>query len=203
MPDGGLSRRAALRSAVARCAQAGLATLSATLETSDKEFWGLDVRLVPETLVPRPDTEILVEAALKAVPDHRAPLRVLDLGTGSGCILVALLRELPNAHGVGLDRSPAALRTARENADANGVGGRAGVVARGGWGALRGAVARGAQAVRRLARAAGLSDRGVSRDLAGHHRVLIFGPSDDQSFAEVAPGDDGVEKMLVAEGADR
>ena len=55
------------------------------------EFWGLPIRLGPETLVPRPDTEILVEAALAAVPDRNAPLRCLDLGTGSGCILAALL----------------------------------------------------------------------------------------------------------------
>ena len=96
------------------------------------EFWGLPFALVPDTLVPRPDTETVVEAALAAVPDRRAPLRILDLGTGSGCILVALLSELPNAIGVGLDRSEAALRTARANAAANGVGARAHVV-RGDW----------------------------------------------------------------------
>lgn len=89
------------------------------------EFWGLPFTLVPETLVPRADTETVVEAALSALPDRTAPLRILDLGTGSGCILVALLTELPNATGIGLDRSEAALRTARANADANGTGARA------------------------------------------------------------------------------
>lgn len=89
------------------------------------EFWGLPFRLAPETLVPRPDTEILVEAALASVPDRNAPLRCLDLGTGSGCILVALLSELPHAAGIGLDRSEKALRTARHNALANGLGNRA------------------------------------------------------------------------------
>ncbi len=74
------------------------------------EFWGLPFTLVPDTLVPRPDTETVVETALAALPDRRAPLRILDLGTGSGCILVALLSELPNAVGIGLDRSEAALR---------------------------------------------------------------------------------------------
>jgi release factor glutamine methyltransferase len=89
------------------------------------EFWGLPFGLAPETLVPRPDTETLVEAALALHPDRRRPLRVLDLGTGSGCILVALLSELPNATGIGLDRSHGALVQARINARRNGVGPRA------------------------------------------------------------------------------
>ncbi|MCJ2060720.1 peptide chain release factor N(5)-glutamine methyltransferase [Methylobacterium sp. J-048] len=96
------------------------------------EFWGLPFRLAPETLVPRPDTEILVEAALAAVPDRAAPLRCLDLGTGSGCILVALLSELPHAFGVGLDRAPGALRMARHNAVTNAVDSRSAFVA-GDW----------------------------------------------------------------------
>ena len=96
------------------------------------EFWGLPFRLAPETLVPRPDTETLVEVALSAVPDRAARLRCLDLGTGSGCILTALLSELPGAFGVGIDRSAAALTTARHNAAANGVGARAAFLA-GDW----------------------------------------------------------------------
>jgi release factor glutamine methyltransferase len=92
------------------------------------EFWGLPFGLAPETLVPRADTETLVEAALALHPDRRRPLRILDLGTGSGCILVALLSELPNATGIGLDRSAAALVQARANAGRNGVGTRAAFV---------------------------------------------------------------------------
>jgi release factor glutamine methyltransferase len=99
-----------------------------------QEFWGLPFRLAPDTLVPRPDTETVVRAALAAVPDRRAPLRILDLGTGSGCLLVALLHELPNARGIGVDRSPGALAAARGNARLNGVGGRAFFVASD-WGA--------------------------------------------------------------------
>ncbi|KQT70883.1 protein-(glutamine-N5) methyltransferase, release factor-specific [Methylobacterium sp. Leaf465] len=92
------------------------------------EFWGLPFGLAPETLVPRADTETLVEAALALHPDRGRRLRVLDLGTGSGCILVALLSELPNATGIGLDRSHAALVQARANAVRNGVGTRAAFV---------------------------------------------------------------------------
>ncbi|QRM29995.1 peptide chain release factor N(5)-glutamine methyltransferase [Microvirga sp. VF16] len=87
-----------------------------------REFWGLPFRLSPETLVPRPDTETVVETALGLIPDRRAPLSIVDFGTGSGCILVALLHELPQATGLGVDLSFGALVTARHNAHANGVG---------------------------------------------------------------------------------
>jgi release factor glutamine methyltransferase len=96
------------------------------------EFWGLPFRLSPETLVPRPDSEAAVEAALAVLPEGGA--RLLDLGTGSGCLLVALLHARPAAFGLGLDRAEGALRTARANARANGVGDRAAFV-RGDWAA--------------------------------------------------------------------
>jgi release factor glutamine methyltransferase len=84
-----------------------------------KEFWGLKLRLSPETLVPRPDTETVVEVALamqRAAPVSDTRLRIADIGTGSGAILLALLHELPEAFGIGTDVSIAALRTARRNA---------------------------------------------------------------------------------------
>ncbi len=90
----------------------------------EREFWGLPFRLSAETLVPRPDTEILVETALSLIPDREAALRIVDFGTGSGCILVALLHELPHATGLGVDLSFGALVTARANASDNRVGGR-------------------------------------------------------------------------------
>jgi release factor glutamine methyltransferase len=90
----------------------------------EREFWGLPFRLSLETLVPRPDTETLVETALDLLPHRRAPLRIVDFGTGSGCILVALLHELPQATGLGVDLSFGALVTARANADGNRVGNR-------------------------------------------------------------------------------
>jgi release factor glutamine methyltransferase len=84
-----------------------------------KEFWGLSLQLTPATLVPRPDTETIVELALEMLRANNAtkhPLRIADLGTGSGAILLALLSELPGAQGFGTDISEAALQTARANA---------------------------------------------------------------------------------------
>jgi release factor glutamine methyltransferase len=92
--------------------------------TGRKEFWSLDFAVGPGVLVPRPDTETLIEEALRLVPDHRAPLRIADLGTGTGAILVAALRVFPNASGVGFESSPQAHGYARQNA-ARHVGGRA------------------------------------------------------------------------------
>ena len=90
-----------------------------------REFWTIDLALNPDTLEPRPDTETVVEAVLKALPDPAAPLRLLDLGTGTGCILLALLAELPQASGVGVDLSPNAVAAAADNAARNGLAGRA------------------------------------------------------------------------------
>ena len=84
-----------------------------------REFWGLPLKLSAATLVPRPDTETVVELALemlRAAPRPHQPLRIADIGTGSGAILLALLSELPDAFGVGTDISEDALQTARSNA---------------------------------------------------------------------------------------
>lgn len=81
----------------------------------EKEFWSLRFALGSETLVPRPETETIVEAALAGIEDRKRSLRILDLGTGTGAILAALLTELPNAVGVAVDKSEVALRVAREN----------------------------------------------------------------------------------------
>jgi len=91
----------------------------------EKEFWSLPFVVTTDTLVPRPETETVVEAVLDLHPDRTQPLRVLDLGTGSGCLLVAILMEYPNAEGVGTDCSEGALAAARRNADRNDVGDRA------------------------------------------------------------------------------
>jgi release factor glutamine methyltransferase len=97
-----------------------------------REFWGLPLQLSAATLVPRPDTETVVELALemlRAGPDPMHRLRIADIGTGSGAILLALLSELPDAFGVGTDVSVAALRTASRNAARLGFASRAAFVA--------------------------------------------------------------------------
>nr|WP_281503057.1 peptide chain release factor N(5)-glutamine methyltransferase [Ancylobacter crimeensis] len=96
--------------------------------TGQREFWSLPLALAPETLVPRPETEILVEVALAAFPDRAARLRILDLGTGSGAILAALLSERPNAVAIGVDRSEGAARQARNNLETLGFSGRFGII---------------------------------------------------------------------------
>ncbi len=90
-----------------------------------REFWSLRFKVTADTLDPRPDSETLVEGVLAALSDRNCALRILDLGTGTGCLLLALLSELPNASGVGIDASPSALAVARENGEVLGFGDRA------------------------------------------------------------------------------
>lgn len=99
-----------------------------------QEFWSLPFALGPDTLIPRPDSETLVEAALAGIADRQAAFTLLDLGTGSGCLLLALLSELPQAYGIGVDRSPAAAAQAAANALHLGLAERARFVV-GDWGA--------------------------------------------------------------------
>ena len=97
-----------------------------------KEFWSMELELSPAVLVPRPDTETVVATALdwlEAGARRDEGLRLLDLGTGSGAILLALLHELPVASGIGVDADPAALAIARRNAERLGLGRRARFVA--------------------------------------------------------------------------
>lgn len=89
-----------------------------------REFWGLEFILSAHTLDPRPETETVVEGVLRRIPDRNMALRLLDLGTGTGCLLLALLSELPAASGVGVDIAEGAVQTAVENAGLLGFGGR-------------------------------------------------------------------------------
>jgi release factor glutamine methyltransferase len=105
--------------------------------TGQREFWSLDLRVTPAVLIPRPDSETLIEAAMVhfgSKPVHR----VLDLGTGSGALLLAALSQWPMATGVGVDISPAALAVAQANAKRLGFEGRAHLV-EGGWNVMPGA----------------------------------------------------------------
>lgn len=91
--------------------------VSKIIET--RGFWRLDFKVTKDVLDPRPDSETLIDETLKLFPDKAAALRVLDLGTGSGCLAQALLCEYGNARAVGFDASDAALKIAAENAASN------------------------------------------------------------------------------------
>jgi release factor glutamine methyltransferase len=93
-----------------------------------KEFWSLAFAVGPGVLIPRPDSETLIEALCKTVPNKAAPLSILDLGTGSGCLLIVALSEYANAKGIGTDASPTALAWARRNIAAHKLDGRARLV---------------------------------------------------------------------------
>ncbi len=125
-----------------------------------REFWSLDFMVTADVLTPRPDSETLVETALAAIADRAAPLAIVDLGTGSGCLLLALLSELPRARGIGVDISAAALGVAAANARRLGLADRARFVA-GDWG----------------------------RALAGEHDLVVANPPyvDDAALAGLAP----------------
>lgn len=92
--------------------------------TGFRDFWTISLAVTPDVLIPRPDTETLIEAAIEHF-GSRAPGRILDLGTGSGALLLAALSQWPQAQGVGVDISPAALAVAQGNADRLGLAPRA------------------------------------------------------------------------------
>jgi release factor glutamine methyltransferase len=90
-----------------------------------REFWSMEFEITPDTLDPRADSETLIGAALGLIHDRNHPLRILDIGTGSGCLLLALLSELPRAQGTGFDISQSALDVAFRNAERLGFAERA------------------------------------------------------------------------------
>ena len=100
--------------------------------TGHQEFWGLDFEVTPDVLIPRPETEHVIEVALERLgitadadsTSHHAELRITDVGAGSGCIAVALAHELPQAHVIATDIFAAALAVARRNAAHHGVAAR-------------------------------------------------------------------------------
>ncbi len=89
-----------------------------------QEFWGLEFKVTPDVLIPRPETELIIETALGIVQDRDRQARIIDLCTGSGCIAVSLAKELTSAHVIATDLSERALAVARENARNHGVADR-------------------------------------------------------------------------------
>ena len=151
-----------------------------------REFWSLEFALSPATLDPRPDSETLVQAALDRVEDRDRALTVLDLGTGSGCLLIALLAELPNARGIGIDVSVDAAATARRNAARLGVADRAGFLV-GDWAAALGASFD--LVVSNPPYIAEPEVAGLAPEVARFdpHAALIAGPDGLQAYRALAP----------------
>jgi release factor glutamine methyltransferase len=89
-----------------------------------RDFWDLTLKLNPSSLDPRPDSETLIEAITKHVPNKNSRLNIIDLGTGTGCLLLAALKELPNSFGVGVDISDNCIKIAKENAHYNSLSNR-------------------------------------------------------------------------------
>ncbi len=89
--------------------------------TGHREFWDLDFEVTPDVLIPRPETELIIEEALTHAREVRQPHEIIDVGTGSGCIAIALAHELPFARVTGTDISIPALHVARRNAQRHGV----------------------------------------------------------------------------------
>lgn len=126
----------------------------------EQDFFGLTLRVTRDVLIPRGDSEVLVSAALAARPQAH---KVLDCGTGSGALLLAVLAHLPDARGVGVDRSPAALAVAGYNATRLGLGKRVKMVA------------------------ADWSERGWARNLGGPFDLIVANPPYVEDDAELAP----------------
>lgn len=132
----GITREALLREPSARADFGRIAPLAERRAagvplahiTGRREFWSLDFEVSPATLIPRPESETLIEAAISARPGRAGVHRILDLGTGTGCLLLAGLTEFPDAFGVGVDRVPEAAALGARNALRLGLAGRASFV---------------------------------------------------------------------------
>jgi len=154
--------------------------------TGKREFWGRCFRVTPAVLDPRPETETLVAAALAGPPVGR----VLDLGTGSGCILLSLLAEWPEARGVGVDISAAALEVAAQNARSLGLSGRVGLVA-GDWCAgLAGSGGQFGLIVSNPPYIAGDELAGLAPEVRNHEPLVALSPGGDglDAYRRIAAG---------------
>lgn len=163
--------------------------------TGHQEFYGLDFEVTPDVLIPRPETELLVETALEVLRARAAPL-VCDVGTGSGCIPVSLLHERVDARAVALDISPAALRVARRNAERHGVSTRLTTILSDCFDALRA----GEWKATRFPLVVSNPPYVAEGELAGLQREV----RDHEPRVALTPGGDGLSviRRLVAEAPD-
>ncbi len=161
--------------------------------TGVREFWSLDFRVTADTLTPRPESETLIECGLARLA---GPRRILDLGTGSGCLLVTFLVAWPRACGVGVDVSGRALAVAAQNAARHRVSGRAAFV-RGDWGAAFGG--RFDLVVSNPPYVAAGEIAGLEPEVAVHEpRVAIDGGADGlDGFRRILPG---LARLLAPRG---
>ncbi|HYG79124.1 MAG TPA: peptide chain release factor N(5)-glutamine methyltransferase [Pyrinomonadaceae bacterium] len=147
--------------------------------TGHQEFYKLDFEVTPDVLIPRPETELLVEAALDLLDERDGPALVCDVGTGSGCIAVSLLHELPSARAVGVDISHPALRVAARNAARAGVHERFRLVASDGLGAFDARRARFEMIVSNPPYVAEGALAGLQREVRDHEPRVALTPGGD------------------------
>jgi release factor glutamine methyltransferase len=147
--------------------------------TGHQEFYGLDFEVTPDVLIPRPETELLVEAALELLGEAAKPAFVCDVGTGSGCIPVALLHEEAKARAVGLDISTGALRVAARNAARHGVRERLWLIASDCFAALHPSGARFTMIVSNPPYIAEDALAGLQREVRDHEPRVALTPGGD------------------------
>ncbi len=147
--------------------------------TGHQEFYKLDFEVTPDVLIPRPETELLVETALDLLDEPGGPALILDVGTGSGCIAVSLLHELDDARSVGVDISQPALRVAARNAARAGVRERLLLVASDGLTALDPSRARFTMIVSNPPYVAEDALRGLQREVRDHEPRVALTPGGD------------------------
>nr|AIA16098.1 protein-(glutamine-N5) methyltransferase, release factor-specific [uncultured bacterium] len=147
--------------------------------TGHQEFYKLDFEVTPDVLIPRPETELLVETALDLLDEWDGPTFICDVGTGSGCIAVSLLHELPLARAIGLDISQPALRVAARNAARAGVNERLSLVVSDGLAALDPARARFTMIVSNPPYIAEDALAGLQREVRDHEPRVALTPGGD------------------------
>lgn len=147
--------------------------------TGHQEFFSLDFTVTPAVLIPRPETELLVETALSLLRDTNQPPLICDVGTGSGCIAITLLHELPQARAVALDISPPALRVAADNAVRHNVSERLSLIASDCFAALNPALERFSMIASNPPYVTARAFEGLQREVREHEPRIALTPGAD------------------------